>query len=161
MQSVTPVNQVNNTQNFYPADGNWEIARLPFKASVAITDGYLVAYEVSGSSPTGYLTLAPATSANGQNVVGILQEKISATDTDYATAGKLKNVLIPKTKRAQCRFKVGAGTFTAADVGRVCNIHTDSASLAVDTNGLGAQITGYIDSSYGLCTFDVPLAVTA
>jgi hypothetical protein len=161
MQSVTPINTVNNTLNFYPADGNWEVARLPFKASVEITDGYLVSYEVSGSNPTGYLTLAAGTSANGQNIVGILQEKITSTDTDYATAGKLKNVLIPKSKRAQARFKATAGTLTAADVGRICNIHTDSAGLAVDTNGLGAQITGYIDSSYGLCTFDVPLAVTA
>ncbi len=64
MQSVTPINTVNNTLNFYPADGNWEIARLPFKASVEITDGYLVAYEVSGSSPTGYLTLAPTTTSS-------------------------------------------------------------------------------------------------
>lgn len=161
MQSVTPLNQVNNTLNFYPVDGNWEIRRLPFKASTAITDGYAVAYEVSASNPTGYLTLMPTTNANGQNFVGILQEKIAATDTDYATAGKLKNVLVPTTKHALARFKVGAGTFTAADVGRVCNFHTDSGSLAVDTNGAGAVIRGYIDSSYGTCSFDVANATTA
>jgi len=161
MQSVTPINTVNNTLNFFPADGNWEIRRIPMKASVEIVDGYAVGAEVSGSSPTGYATLMGTASTNGANFIGILQEKITSTDTDYATAGKLKNVLVPTTKYAKSRFKVGSGTFTAADVNRVCQFHSDSASLAVDSNGLGARITDYIDSSYGLCSFDVPLAVTA
>ena len=99
-------------------------------------DGCLVAVEVSGSSPTGNLTIAAQTNANGQNVVGILQEPIASTDADYATAGKMKYVWIPTSPEAEMTFKVGAGTFTAADVGRICSIHTDSKSVAVDTNGL-------------------------
>lgn len=161
MQAVTPLNQVNNTKNFYPADGNWEIVRMPFKASVEISDGYAVGVEISGNTTTGNLTLMPATNANGANFVGILQEKISSTDADYATSGKLRNVLVPTTKRAKARFKVGAGTFTAADVNKVVAFHSDSASLAVDTAGAGAIIVGYQDANYGFCNFDVPNTVTA
>jgi len=161
MQSVTPLNQANNSQNFYPADGDWKIERLPFTASVAITDGAAVGSVVSASNPTGNLSLMPTSQATGQNFVGILMEKINTTDADYATAGKLKSVLVPTSKRAKAFFSVGAGTFTAADVGRVCLFHTDSKSLNVDGNGAGAQIVGIISSTQGLCTFDVPLVTTA
>lgn len=160
-QVTTPLGYANNTRNFYPADDKWEVKYFPTKASVAGVEGCAVAYEVSGSSPTGYITVAAATDANGQNVVGILAETIAATDSDYATAGKLKAVYIPKTLQAEAYFVVGAGTFTAADVGRVCNIHTDSKSLAVDTNGLGAEITGYITSTTGKCKFSLPKVVTS
>ena len=161
MQSVTPLNYANNSQNFYPADGDWKIERLPFTASVAITDGAAVGVVVSASNPTGNLSLMPTSQATGQNFVGILQEKISTTDSDYATAGKLKSVLIPKSKRAKAFFSVGAGTFTAADVGRIALFHTDSKSVNVDGNGAGVQITDFISSTTGKCTFDVPLVTTA
>lgn len=161
MQAVTPLNQVNNTLNFYPADGNWEEKLLPFKASVAISDGYALGTEISSNTTTGYVTLMGATNANGANFRGILLEKIAATDADYATAGKLKKVLVPTSGFAQCRFKVGAGTFTAIDEGKVVSFHSDSAGLAVDTAGAGAEITKYIDASYGLCMFSVARTVTA
>jgi hypothetical protein len=73
----------------------------------------------------------------------------------------MKAVYIMKTPAAEAFFVVGAGTFTAADVGRICLIHTDSKSLAVDTNGLGAEITGYITSTTGKCKFSLAPAVTA
>lgn len=161
MQAVTPLNQVNNTRNFYPADGNWEEKLLPFKASVEISDGFAVGTEISGNTTTGYVTLMPATNANGANFRGILIEKISSTDADYATAGKLKKVMVPTTNFAQARFKVGAGTFTAADIGKVVAFHSDSGSLAVDTAGAGAEITAYEDASYGKCMFSVARTVTA
>lgn len=159
--AITPLNQQNNTQNFFAVDGNWEVKMVKVKPSVAILDGYLVSTEVVSSNPTGYVTLSPATQANGQNIVGILLEKVASTDADYASTAKYKKVLVPKTKDAQARFKAVTGTFTDADVGRICSISSDSAGLAVDTNGAGARITGYLDSGYGLCTFDVPLVVTA
>lgn len=162
MKSVVPINTPNNTLNFLPADSNgWELRSIAVAASFALADGGLLSAEVSGSATTGNAIASAATTANGQNVIGILSERIATTDTDYATAGKRKLVWVPVTKRAQARFKVGAGTLTAADVNRVVSIHSDSLSLAVDTNGLGAIITEYIDANYGLCTFDVPNAVTA
>lgn len=161
MLSVTPINTPSNSQNFVCADGNWELRNIAMKASTAMTDGYAIAYEVSASNPTGYATLAATTQANGQNIIGILAEKISSTDSDYATAGKLKKVWVPTSKRAQAFFKVTGGTFTAADVGRVCALTSGAAGLDVDTNGAGAQITGYISSTQGRCTFDVPLTTTA
>lgn len=160
-KSVAGINTYNNTGNFYPANDLWVSKQYPFKASTAWVDGCLVAVEVSGSSPTGYLTIAGTTNANGQNVVGILMETIASTDSDYATAGKMKYVWIPTSPEAEMKFKVGAGTFTAADVGRICNIHTDSKSVAVDTNGLWVEITGYTDANYGTCKILSGKAVTA
>lgn len=159
---ITALGAKNNTQNFFPSDDQWKLQQLPFKASTALVDGGLVSVEVSGSAPTGYVTKSAATNANGQNVVGILAEPIASTDADYATAGKLKYVWVPVSSEAECFFSVGAGTFTAADVGRVANVHTDSKSVAVDTNGLGVEITGYISSTKGKCKpFRVARAVTA
>lgn len=160
---VTTINTPNVTSNFEPIGRGtkWEILALPIVASVAMVPGTLLSVEVSGSSPTGNLKKAAATNANGQNIRGILIDTISTTDSDYATAGKLKNVAVPMTGYAEAFFTVGAGTFTAADVGRVCNIHTDSISLAVDTNGLGAVITGYISATRGTCNFSVPVVVTS
>ena len=159
---ITALGAKNNTQNFIPADDNWNLTQVPYKASEALVDGALVSVEVSGSSPTGYACKAAATNANGQNIVGILAEPIAATDSDYATAGKLKRVWVPVHSEAECFFSVGAGTFTAADVGRVANVHTDSKSVAVDTNGLGVEITGYVSSTKGKCKpFRVSRAVTA
>jgi len=103
----------------------------------------------------------PATNASGANFQGILAEKIATTDTDYATAGKLKLVWVPTDKVATAFFKVGAGTFTAVDVNKVVSFHSDSLGLAVDTAGLGAVIVGYISASRGLCKFTVPDTVTA
>lgn len=161
-KAVTPLNAVNKNSNFRPADVQlWELRLLPIAASSAIEEGSAMSTEVSGSSPTGNLIKAAATNANGQNIQGILAEPIASTDSDYATAGKLKMVYVPKTTSAIAEFTVGAGTFTAADVGRMCNIHTDSKSLAVDTNGVGAIIRGYISSTRGTCSFDANKVVTA
>lgn len=159
--AVTPANRANKTQNFYPANDMWRMTEFPVKASTAIAEGALVAIEVSGSSPTGNITLAATTNANGQNLVGIIAEPIAATDSDYATAGKKKFVWIPTSPEAKAFFTVGAGTFTAADVGRTCQIHTDSVSLAVDTNGLGASISDYISSTRGICKLNIAPVVTA
>lgn len=161
-KAVTPLNAVNKNSNFRPADVQlWELRLLPIAASTAIEEGTALSTEVSGSSPTGNLIKAAATNANGQNIQGVLAEPIASTDSDYATAGKLKLVYVPKAIDALAEFTVGAGTFTAADVGRVCNIHTDSKSLAVDTNGLGAVIRGYISATRGTCSFSAPRVVTA
>lgn len=161
MQSVTPINTPNTTTGFVPMYGGWELRKIAMIASTAIADGCAVWVDVSGSSPTWYATLMPTANTNWENFVGILAEKIAATDTDYATAGKLKLVWVPTDKASVAKFTVGSGTFTAADVGRVCQFYSDSASLAVDTNWLWAIIVAYISSTTGLCNFNVPNAVTA
>ena len=151
----------NNTQGFLPAEGEWEMRTFPFKASVAITDGKVVAPEIASNDVTGYLTTMGTENATGADFVGILAEPIAATDADYATAGKLKNVWVPKTRYARAKFTVGAGTFTAADVFRTVEIHSDAASLAVDTKGKGARIVKFINSTSGECVFDLPATETA
>lgn len=160
-KAVTPVNSPNNVRNFYPADDKWELRYMPIVASVAMVDGTLLRAQVTASNPTGNLNLAVATNATGQNVVWILAEPIATTDSDYATAGKLKGVWVAKTVDAEAYFTVGAGTFTLADVNRMCSVHTDWKSLAVDTNGAGAIISGYISATRGKCKFNVPNVVTS
>lgn len=161
-KAITNVNTPNNTRNFYPVKrGEWELKLLPIVASVAMADGCAVATQVTASSPTGNNILMPTSNATGQNFQGILAEAIATTDADYATAGKLKGVWVPRNQSCEAYFSVGAGTFTLADVGRVCLFHTDSKSLSVDTNGLGARITGFISATQGTCSFDIAPAVTA
>lgn len=151
----------NVTNNFLPADGKWELKRFPMKASTAMAMGAAISIEISGNTTTGYHTKSGVENASGNDNVGILAQTIAATDSDYATAGKLKSVWIPTSPTAEAYFTVGAGTFTAADVGKTVEIHSDSVSLAVDTAGKGARITKYISSTRGKCSFVMPNTETA
>lgn len=160
-KAITPVNAPNNTRNFYPSNDLWRMDLLPIVASTALIEGTLLSVQVTASNPTGNLLASATTNTTGQNIVGILAEPITASDSDYATAGKLKQVWVPISQYSQAYFTVGSGTFTAADVGRVCQIAGSGISLAVDTNGLGAVIDGYISSTKGTCKFAVPYVVTA
>lgn len=160
-KAVTLVNQPNNVQNFYPADDNWEMKMFPFVASTAIDEGTVVAPQITSNDVTGYVTKMWAENATGADFLWILAEPIKATDGDYAVAWKMKGVRVPKTPYAQAYFKVWAGTFTAADVFRTVEIHTDRKSLAVDTKGKGARIMEYIDSTHWICRFSLPETETA
>ena len=161
MKSVVWINTPNNTTNFVPIGRDWELKRIPMKASTVISDGCAIGVEISSNTTTWYATKMTATNASGANFIWILQEKIASTDSDYATAGKLKLVAVPTNKTATARFLVWAGTFTAVDINKVVSFHSDSLSLAVDTQGLGAVIVDYIDSTHWVCKFTVLDTVTA
>ena len=160
-KAVTLVNQPNNVQNFYPADDNWELKQFPFVASTAIDEGTAIAPQITSNTTTGYVTKMGAENAAGADFLWILAEPIKSTDGDYATAGKMKGVWVPKVPHAKAYFKVGAGTFTKVDVFKKVDIHTDANSLAVDTAGKGARIVEYIDSTPGICEFSLPETETA
>ena len=160
-KAVTPINETNKTSNFYPIKGDWTIVRLPIVASVAMESGTAIGVEITSKTTTGNHKKMGTTNALGANFVGILAEPITATDEDYATAGKLKAVKIPTSVYARCEFTVGAGTFTAVDVGKTVAFHSDSKSLAVDTAGLGAVITGYVSATRWVCEFSCPNSLTA
>ena len=151
----------NNTANFVPYDGNWVMEKHPFLASTEIEDGYAVGIEIASNTTTGYLDLMGTENAAGFDFYGILAEPITSDDDDYATAGKLKDVWVPTTPLAKAKFYVGAGTFTAVDVYKTVEFHSDSAGLAVDTAGKGARIVQYLDSTHGVCTFSLPTTETA
>jgi len=151
----------NVTTNFWPADGKWELKKIPMKASTAMAMGAAIGIEISGNTTTGNHTKQGVENASGADFVGILAQTIASTDSDYATAGKLKSVFVPQSPAAEATFTVGAGTFTAADVGKTVEIHSDSVSLAVDTAGKGARITKYISSTRGRCSFVMPNTETA
>lgn len=161
MWAVTPLNYTNKTQNFYPIKGVWTLEQRPFVASAAIEAGTAVAIQVVTSNPTGNLIAAPTTQATGQNIVGILAETIATTDSDYATAGKLKGVWIPIDANCEFTWPVGSGTFTAADVGRTCALVSGGKSVAVDTNGNVCTITKFISSTRLQAKFNMAPIQTA
>jgi len=164
--AITPLNTVNTTgeKNFTPFGEGWELRDAIIKESVAYATGQAMRFEISSNTTTGKLVSASTNSgvnSNGNNFYGIMAEPTRSTDSDYATAGKTKKVWVPAARQCEARFTVGAGTFTTADIGKTAAIHSDGISVAVDTNGLGCLITGYITSTRGVCTFDIPATLTA
>ena len=160
-RAVVGLNTPNKTQYFYPADDQWVLKQLPMKASTALAEGAVIGIEISANTTTGYYTLFATENASWGDFKGIMAEPVAATDADYATAGKLKAVRVPKNIYAEAYFAVGAGTFTAVDVGKTVEITSGSLGLSVDTAGKGARITKYISSSKGKCIFSLPATETA
>lgn len=160
-KAVTGLNKPNQTGYFYPADDNREMRKLPFVASVAIAEWAAVSPQISSNDVTGNYTLMWVENVTWSDFAGIAAEPVVSTDTDYATAGKLKWVRVPKNKLAKAYFYVWAGTFTAADVGKTVELHSDSKSLAVDTKGKWARIIEYISATKGICQFSLPETETA
>lgn len=108
--------------SFKPIKGAYKIESLPFTASVALAKGTLVEWT------SGHLAAADD---NDTDVAGILAETIAATDADYATTGKLKQVIVPTEKHVLYEASTG-DTFVQATHGGVeCGI-VDSATLDLD-----------------------------
>jgi hypothetical protein len=160
-KAVTALNKPNETRYFYPADDQWEMMKLPFKASTEIAEGAALGIEIDSNNVTGNITLMGVENAAGADFVGIMAEPIVSTDDDYATAGKLKGVRVPKTIYAKAFFAVGAGTFTKADLFKTVQINANSLGLDVDTAGKWARIVEYISSTKGKCIFSLPATETA
>ena len=151
----------NVTTNFYPSNEDWESVKLPIAASVAIAAGAAVGIEISSNDTTGNITLMGTENAAGADFKGILQEAVAATDDDYATAGKLKLVLIPKNENAKAYFTATSGTLTLAMVGRTVEFASTSLGLDESTLGKGARIVGFTSLTRGVCSFDIPNTETA
>ncbi len=127
------------------AGDQWSVEDVQMIASVEISQGSAV-YAVGDGTHTKCTT----TSANFK---GILIEAIASTDSDYATSLKKKACFIPKKPQALCEFKVGAGTFTPADIGKPADFH-DETSIAVDTSTHNQfVITKYLSSTRGIGYF--------
>lgn len=153
----------NTTTNFVPSVvREWKQVLRPMKASTVMVEGAAIGIEISSNTTTGYKTLMGVENAAGADFVGILAEPIAAADSDYATAGKLKAVLIPLSRdTAEAFFTVGEGTFTAIDEGKTVQFGSTSIDLDVDTAGKGARITKYISATRGKCVFSLPNTETA
>ncbi len=160
-KAVTGYNKPNQTNNFYPADGDWKMVKMPFKASTVIEEGSSIWIEIVGNNVTGNVTKMGTENAAWADFVWIIAEAISSTDDDYATAWKEKAVFVPTSLFAQSYFKVWAGTFTKADVFKTVEFNADAKSLSVDTAWKGARITKYIDWTTWICVFNLPNTETA
>ena len=160
-KAVVNENIPNRNQFFVPCDDQWMLTQLPFLASTAISDGAAVAVQIVANTTTGNHTLMGATNALWANFVGILADPIVATDPDFAVAGKLRWVWVPRTNTAECFFARGAGVLTAIDVGKTVAVTAGALGLSVDTQGLGATITQFINANRGKCIFNMPTSLTA
>lgn len=156
MEWTTGLNLPNKNTNFIPIDWDWEIREYPIKESVAIEEWTVLSPEIVTNNVTGKLTKMWVENVTGSDFFGILGEAIRSTDTDYATAFKLKKVYIPKWVKSRAEFTVWAWTFTTADVFKTVEIHSDSKSLAVDTLWKWARIVQYLSSTRWVCEFTLP-----
>jgi len=160
--SINPTSRQNDLTGFVPVKGVWAYERVKIKASTVLQMGDAVGIEISSNTTTGFNTVMGVENASGADFVGIYWDQlISSGDSDYASTTKFRTVAIPVSADAEAQFTVGAGTFTAVDVGKRVEIHSDNRSLAVDTAGKGASITRYISSTKGLCKFNLPTTETA
>ena len=138
-------------KNFDPIlkQGMWRLESRPMIASVAMEMGAAI-YRVGDGTHT-LVTNATA------NFEGIMAEAIASTDADYATSLKMKKVWVPLCPRAEAQFTVGAGTFTAADIGKSVKFN-DSKSVAVDTAGTQFVMTKYQSSTKGEGFFNLAIS---
>lgn len=134
-------NPINNTKNFVAVKGAVRYDQVPILASTAFEEGTALA-----PNGSGYYTVATAISTG----IVFAGEAVASTDADYASTTKTKSVWFPAERDVEVKFTVGAGTFTTADIGNTCVLHTGAKTLAVDTAGIGQfRITKYINSTTG------------
>jgi hypothetical protein len=138
------ISKPNETTKIEIATGDLETKEIPMKASTAILDGGLLMPE--GGS-TGYYTLATAASTS---IPYLLMGTIASTDSDYATAGKLKKAYkIPASSgdKYELYFPVGNGTATAALIGNTVDLH-DAYSADVDADSVHQiRVTDFISAT--------------
>ena len=103
--------------------------------------------EIVANTTTGALTSMGVANATGADFVGILVDAVTASDPDYATAGKQKLVWVPNSPYARAYFTVISGTFTTAVVNRTVQFAAGSLGLNVGTIGLGARVRRFITST--------------
>lgn len=152
----------NETQNFLPANvDDWKMVQKQIKVSTVMVEGAALGIDIVSNTTTGDLDLMGVENTVGGDFAGILAEPVAAADDDYATAGKLKAVWVPRNKEAEALFTVGEGTFTSIDVGKTVQFGSTSIDLDVDTAGKGARITKYISATRGQCSFVLPNTETA
>jgi hypothetical protein len=164
-QPITPLNTINTVSTgFRPFDGEWKTTTAPIKASTALAGNISLRWEIVSNDVTGNLVSGSTNSgvnSTGADFYGILVAPIRSTDTDYATAQKLKEVYIPLSAKSRAYVGIGAGTFTASDVGKTVAIHTDGISIACDTKGLGCRIVGFLNSTTAIVEFSCATTLTA
>jgi len=163
---VTPIGTVNTVGNtgFRPFDGEWTLRDAQVKESTAYAGQIAMRWEIATNDVTGKLVAGSTNSgvnSTGADFFGILVAPIRSTDTDYATAFKKKTFYVPVGTRSRAYATIGTGTFTPADVGKTVAIHSDAASIAIDTKGLGCRVVAYVDSTTAVVEFSCPTTLTA
>ena len=133
----------NNTWNFVRLKGKTKMVKRLFAASVAAEEWAIVYPNGSWA-----LTISDATAWTW---FWVIRQTIASTDSDYAST-KMVLVEIPVEANVEWLFTVWSWTFTAADVSKAVDLHTDWLSVAVDgTTAPVLIITWYISSTKWKC----------
>lgn len=124
--------------------GQPHIQFFPKKASTAMVAGGLVAAEASTD-----VTVATATSST---VVGIVQETIASTDSDYAT---VRGVMVDMLGPAEVIMMDVTGTLATTMVGQYLKLSTYLVADAATATGTPAAAlilfcVGFISATQGL-----------
>ena len=121
--------------------GGYHIEWYPVTVSTEFAENDMVTIL---STAAGVGTLAKVTNASTQ-IYGLIQQKISSTDSDYATAREVP-VLVPEDD-TEFTFDVTTGTAAATDVGEYIDAD-DENSVDVDAYTVGViQVTGIISTT--------------
>lgn len=146
MSLVNPTDKTNSVKYFTRYAGKTKMGEVTLTASVAAVDGSILYPDPSNA---GQYTIADSTA--GGNFV-VIRETIASTDANYASTKRVA-VEIATEANVEWNFLVGSGTFTAADVGKYCDL-VDEKSVAVDTQSKNVIfITGVTSSTQGRCVF--------
>jgi len=142
---MTPIERRLNSNykamavNFYR--GGYHIEWYPKTASTEYAMNDMVTIL---STASGVGTLAKVTSSSTQ-IYGLIQKKISSTDSDYASA-TLVPVLVGETD-AEFSFDVSTGTAATTDIGEYIDAD-DENSVDVDAYTVGiVKVTGILSTT--------------
>lgn len=114
---------------------------MPVTASTAIAAGALVTYS-SGQ-------LVAATSSTGAaDIAGVLVKAIASTDSDYATGGRLVEVMVPLDRHTV--WEALTASLVTTDVGAEVDL-TDSVTVNRGASSIKAvRIAGYLSATKAL-----------
>lgn len=115
---------------FIPRKGRWKREHLPVTPSTALSANSLVTFS------SGKLVAATA-GTTAVNLVGILEDAIVATDSDYAS-DRLVSVMVPVERFCVVEGDVTSG-LVAADVGLYVDL-TDASTIDRAASSIDAAL---------------------
>ena len=118
-----------------PWKGQFKMVQKVKKASTAFNQYGLVYPDGSGA-------VQPADATSGSHV-GVAAKAVASGDSDYATAGALISVIVPRDDDCEWLADVGTGTMTTALVDTYCDLKDDNELDVGATSKNVVYLSGY------------------
>lgn len=122
--------------------GKTRLRHFPRTASVTFTAGDFVIF-TSG-------LLATALNNTTTGIVGVIQENVASTDSDFATAAVKSPVEVPADANCVMEIDVGNGTLLTTSIGTKFGLTSASTVDFGDTSNTVVTCVGYVSGSKGL-----------